>query len=188
MGSPNFVFGVWDGTTFTGETPLTARSKNGSLATTRLYELYFNRSGLTYSYRPLDNRSDYKSFHDAGVAAGGATSGREDAKTLEERNRYARILGPGHGGIPYTNYDPCYHQRCDQVWGVNPQAILNLTHSAGNVLEQLARMTDLRTFLQYPAGEEEKWRARTEEDIEWEMMELEQRFARSSAAFMGSFE
>lgn len=61
VGSPNFVFGVWDGTTFTSPNNNTWRSVNGSLATTRLYEQYFNRSGLTYSYRPLDNRSDYKS-------------------------------------------------------------------------------------------------------------------------------
>ena len=115
------------------------------------------------------------------MAAGGATSGREDAKTLEERNRYARLLGPGGGGVPYVNYDNCYHQRCDQVWGVNPRAILNLTHSAGFVLEELARMDDLMGFLQYPPLTQREW---TEEEKEEEMRQLEHNFAASTKAFL----
>ena len=170
---------------FRGPTNLTARSMNGSLATTRLYEAYFNRSGLTYSYRPLDNRSDYKPFHDAGVAAGGATSGREDLKTLEERNRYARVLGPGHGGMPGVNYDPCYHQRCDMVWGVNPQSILNLTHAAGFVLETLARNTDLLTFLQYPVGSRGEDVVRlTDSEKVVRMQQLQASFRASTEAFL----
>jgi Zn-dependent M28 family amino/carboxypeptidase len=43
-GSPNFVFGVWDGDTFTAPNQNTPRSINGSLATTRLYETYFSQS------------------------------------------------------------------------------------------------------------------------------------------------
>ena len=129
-----------------------------------------------------------RSFHDAGVAAGGATSGREDLKTLEERNRYARVLGAGRGGIPGVNYDPCYHQRCDMVWGVSPQAILNLTHAAGFVLDSLARMSQLRTFLSYPqqsdsSDDEEEPSSWSDDRKRARMAELEERFAASTAAF-----
>ena len=43
------------------------------------------------------------------------------------------------------------------MWGVNPRAILNLTHSAGFVLEELARMEDLVGFLQYPKLTKTHW-------------------------------
>ena len=122
---------------------------NGSLVTTRLFETHFNASGLPYEYRPLDGRSDYQSFHNAGVAAGGATSGRETIKTIEQRNKYARIIGAGAGGIPNVAYDPCYHQSCDQVYGVNPRAILNITRIAAAVLESFAKASDLKKLL-YP--------------------------------------
>jgi hypothetical protein len=130
-----------------------------------------------------------RSFHDAGVAAGGATSGREDLKTLEERNRYTRLLGAGRGGIPGVNYDPCYHQQCDMVWGVSPQAILNLTHAAGFVLDQLARMTQLRSFLSYPQSDGEvdpgQW---SEERKRARMAVLEEQFKASTQAFLSYHE
>lgn len=102
---------------------------------------------------------------------------------MEERNRYARLLGPGHGGIPGVAYDPCYHQRCDQVGGVNPQAILNLTHAGGYVLEQLARMTDLRGFLQYPTTVRDVSKM-SEEDKRQEMEGLKTRFAQATKEFL----
>ena len=121
------------------------------------------------------------------MAAGGATSGREDLKTLEERNRYTALLGAGRGGIPGVNYDPCYHQRCDMVWGVLPQAILNLTHAAGYVLDTLARMPDLRAFLSYPP------RSNETEPSGWSdarkqsrMAALEEQFAASTKAFLSA--
>jgi len=123
------------------------------------------------------------------VAAGGATSGREDLKTLEERNRYARVLGAGRGGIPGVNYDPCYHQRCDMVWGVSPQSILNLTHAAGFVLDQLARMPDLRSFLNYQQvdGQDEPSRWSSERKRA-RMAALEEQFEASTEAFWAGLE
>ena len=70
------------------------------------------------------------------------------------------------------------------VWGVSPQAILNLTHAAGFVLDQLARMPQLRSFLQYPLSETDdepsQW---SEQRKRARMAQLEEQFAASREAF-----
>ena len=73
------------------------------------------------------------------------------------------------------------------VWGVSPQAILNLTHAAGYVLDRLARMTDLRAFLGYAQsdGDDEPsgW---TEARKRARMAALEAQFEASTEAFLSA--
>jgi len=61
-------------------------------------------------------------------------------KTVEERDRYNRMLGAPLGGIPGIAIDPCYHQRCDSIYNLHPFAFEHIGKATGHVLEQLARL------------------------------------------------
>ena len=62
----------------------------------------------------FDGRSDYGAFIDAGIPSGGLFTGAEEVKTPEQ----ARLWG----GTAGRAYDPCYHQRCDRLAGVDQVA------------------------------------------------------------------
>ena len=129
IGSPNFVRFVYDGD---GPTlPLGRPAPEGSGQIEQVFLDYFASQNLATEPIPFDGRSDYQSFFDEGIPAGGAISGAEGIKTPEQ----AAIYG-GTAGEPY---DSCYHQACDTINNLNKTSIEQLADGAAHATLTLAQ-------------------------------------------------
>ncbi|CAF3645935.1 unnamed protein product [Rotaria socialis] len=155
LGSPNYIFGIYDGKTANSDTPVTALP--GSNKMTALYRQWFDEQKLPWNYTDFSGRSDYGPFLAEGIVAGGLFSGADGTKTLDERNYYDQMLGQGMGGIAGAIHDPCYHRQCDSIQNINAFAYEKMVQAAAYVLEQLARQDDLKTWL-YPEGRQIRYR------------------------------
>jgi Zn-dependent M28 family amino/carboxypeptidase len=160
LGSPNFMFGIYDGRTAAPNTPATALP--GSNKITALFKSWFDEQNLPWDYTDFSGRSDYGPFLAEGIVAGGLFSGADDTKTQEERDRYDQMLGQGKGGIAGAIHDPCYHRACDSIQNINAFAYEKMVQAAAYVLEYLARQNDLRGWL-YPSGEIQRLSTRTKQ-------------------------
>ena len=149
LGSPNYMFGIYDGQTAPPGTPPTALV--GSNKITALFQNWFDQQGLPRTSTNFDGRSDYGPFLAEGIVAGGLFSGADGTKSQNERNYYDQMLGQGLGGIAGVIHDPCYHQECDSIENINVFAYEKMVQAAAYVLEYLARQDDLKTWL-YPNG------------------------------------
>jgi hypothetical protein len=147
LGSPNYIFGIYDGNTTNNETPAVAIP--GSKKISGLFRDWFIQQDLPWDYTDFSGRSDYGPFLAEGIVAGGLFSGAEQEKTQEQRDRYDRILGQGLGGLANAAYDPCYHEACDSIQNINVFAMEKMVQVAAYVLEYLARQDDLEEWL-YP--------------------------------------
>ena len=108
IGSPNHMFGVYDGDNSSGDGarglhPTGLRADRGRV-----------RGVLHLALRPVPGhrvlgRSDYGPFIAVGIPAGGLFTGAEGVKTAAEAARY--------GGVAGAAYDPCYHAFCDNLRG-----------------------------------------------------------------------
>lgn len=150
IGSPNFIFGIYDGKTAPTSTP--AAAKPGSNKMTALFQDWFTKNSLPFDYTKFDGRSDYGPFLAAGVAAGGLFSGADGAKTTEQRNRYEAMLGPGLGGTSGIRLDICYHKACDKTTNINKFALEKMVKASAYAIESLGQQSDLSTWL-YPTRE-----------------------------------
>lgn len=133
LGSPNFVRGVLNGSQ--AAEPIRA----ASATITSLYQEFFEDHDLAYKMDEYDGRSDYGSFLDASIPAGGLQAGAEVIKTEAERTLF--------GGLAGASFDPCYHQACDTVENINFYGLNDMAHAAAYVLEKLATQSDLADFL-----------------------------------------
>ncbi|CAF3407550.1 unnamed protein product [Rotaria socialis] len=150
LGSPNYVFGIYNGETITNATPEIAVP--GSIKVTSLFRDWFNSQKLPWNNSTLGSGSDYAPFLAAGVAAGGLLSGASGIKTKEQCDRYALLLGPDPYCTPNIAQDPCYHRSCDTIWNINVFAYEKMVKAAGYVIESLARTDNLKEWL-YPTQE-----------------------------------
>ena len=150
LASSNFIFGIYNGKTAPSNTPASARP--GSNKITTLFQQWFEVNRLPWDYTNFDGRSDYGPFLAAGLVAGGLFSGADAAKTLEQRNRYEAMLGPGLGGTSGIRQDPCYHKACDTTSNINRFALDKMVQAAAFAIESLAQQEDLKTWL-YPTRE-----------------------------------
>jgi Zn-dependent M28 family amino/carboxypeptidase len=153
LGSPNFIFGIYDGKTAPGSTPASARP--GSNKMTALYESWFNANTLPWDYTRFDGRSDYGPFLAAGVVASGLFSGADGLKTVEQRNRYNAMLGSGMGGTAGIRQDVCYHRACDGVTNINKFALDKMVQAAAYSIESLGQQSNLKSWL-YPSQQVSK--------------------------------
>ena len=103
VGSPNYIFMVYDADQSTFEAPVTIPP--GSTAIEDLYESYYTLIGEPYDDSAFDGRSDYQAFIDNGIPSGGLFTGAEVPKTAAQ----AAIWG----GTAGEQFDPCYHLACD---------------------------------------------------------------------------
>jgi Zn-dependent M28 family amino/carboxypeptidase len=149
LGSPNFMFGIYDGKTANNNTPASALP--GSNTITDLFKNWFEQQNLPWNYTDFSGRSDYGPFLAEGIVAGGLFSGADGIKSQEERNYYDQMLGQGLGGIAGAIHDPCYHQACDSIQNINEFAYEKMVQAAAYILEFLARQNNLEDFL-YPNG------------------------------------
>jgi Zn-dependent M28 family amino/carboxypeptidase len=115
VGSPNYIFMVYDADESTFEAPAGVPIPPGSTAIENLYERYYTRIGEPYDDTAFDGRSDYQAFIENGIASGGLFTGAEVPKTAEQ----AAIWG----GIAGEQFDRCYHEACDDIDNVDLHAL-----------------------------------------------------------------
>ncbi|CAF3747131.1 unnamed protein product [Rotaria sp. Silwood1] len=145
LGSPNYIFGIYDGRTAKNDTPPTALV--GSNKITDLFHNWFIQQKLLATLTDFDGRSDYGPFLAEGIVAGGLFSGADEIKSEEERHHYDQILGQGMDGIAGAAHDPCYHKACDSIQNINVFAYEKMVQAAAYVLEYLGRQDDLKDKL-----------------------------------------
>jgi hypothetical protein len=113
VGSPNYIFMVYDADQSTFEAPVTIPP--GSTAIEDLYESYYTMIGEPYDDTEFSGRSDYEAFILAGIPSGGLFTGAEEIKTEEQEAIW--------GGTAGEQFDPCYHLACDTFDNVNLHAL-----------------------------------------------------------------
>ena len=148
IGSPNFLFGIYDGKT-ADNTTTPVRALPGSNRITRLFIEYFEKQRLPWDYMGFSGRSDYGPFLAEGIACGGLFTGADEMKTQEQRDRYLRILGPALSGMARAILDPCYHRSCDTMENLNQFAYLHMVKAAAYSIDYLAKLQNLNQWL-YP--------------------------------------
>ena len=102
IASPNYVRFVYDGN---GDELGTGRAREGSGTVEEVFKRYFHRRGMATLPQAFDGRSDYVGFINRGIPAGGIFAGAEVPKTPEQVALF--------GGVAGEQYDPCYHEECD---------------------------------------------------------------------------
>ena len=148
LGSPNYIFGIYDGKTAPPTTP--NRTLQGNIKLSEEFRHYFDTLKLPWNYTDLNGRTDYGPFLAAGIVAGGLFSGAEEKKSSYTHDYYERMLGAGKsGGIPGEAYDKCYHEACDSVENINVFGYEKMTQAAAYLLEFLGTRENLTSWL-YP--------------------------------------
>ena len=126
LGSPNYVRFVYDGDGSDSDPAGPA----GSGEIERVFTDYFESQGLESEPTEFSGRSDYGPFIDAGIPAGGLFSGAEGVKTPEQAAIY--------GGTAGEQYDPGYHEACDDITNLSTRALFELGDAAAHATLTLA--------------------------------------------------
>ncbi|HEY5878634.1 MAG TPA: M28 family metallopeptidase [Nakamurella sp.] len=105
VGSPNYIFMVYDADQSTFPAPEGVPIPAGSAAIEDLYEAYYTLVGEPYDDTEFSGRSDYEAFILAGIPSSGLFTGAEVPKTDEQEAIW--------GGTAGEQFDPCYHLACD---------------------------------------------------------------------------
>jgi Zn-dependent M28 family amino/carboxypeptidase len=117
IASPNYVRLVYDGDGSTFPTTGPA----GSAVVEDVFLDYFGDQGMATLPQAFDGRSDYVGFINRGIPAGGIFAGAEVPKTTAQVAVF--------GGVAGEQYDPCYHEACDNidtVTGQPPASTMNV--------------------------------------------------------------
>jgi Zn-dependent M28 family amino/carboxypeptidase len=109
IASPNYVRLVYDG----DGSELGAAGPEGSGTVEEVFKRYFARRDMATLPQAFDGRSDYVGFINRGIPAGGIFAGAEVPKTAAQ----AAVFG----GVVDEQYDPCYHEACDNIDTVTGQ-------------------------------------------------------------------
>ena len=115
VGSPNYIFMVYDADESTFPAPEGVTIPSGSTAIEDLYESYYTAVGEPYDDTEFSGRSDYEAFILAGIPSSGLFTGAEELKTEEQEAIW--------GGTAGEAFDPCYHQACDTYQNVDLHAL-----------------------------------------------------------------
>ena len=107
VGSPNYIFMVYDADKSTFPAPAGVPIPAGSVAIEDLYESYYTAIGEPYDDTEFSGRSDYEAFILAGIPSSGLFTGAEEVKTEEQQAIW--------GGQADEQFDPCYHLACDTL-------------------------------------------------------------------------
>jgi Zn-dependent M28 family amino/carboxypeptidase len=115
VGSPNYIFMVYDADESTFPAPEGVPIPAGSQAIEDLYESYYTLIGEPYDDTEFSGRSDYQAFIENDIPSGGLFTGAEVPKTEEQQAIW--------GGVAGEQFDPCYHEACDTYNNVNLHAL-----------------------------------------------------------------
>lgn len=126
MASPNFVYEVYDSDN--------SENPNGSGEIRDLYLEFYRDQGYKGVLQPFDGRSDYVGFLELGIPASGFDTGAEQLKTDDEVSEF--------GGKAGIQYDPCYHESCDNLDNLSYEAWLVNTRAIANSVAIYARSLD----------------------------------------------
>jgi Zn-dependent M28 family amino/carboxypeptidase len=107
IGSPNFIYGVYDADESSFPAPAGVPIPEGSAALEDLFETFFTWQEIPYEDSEFSGRSDYQAFIFNGIPASGLFTGAEVPKTAEQEAIWEGVAG--------ESYDPCYHQACDSL-------------------------------------------------------------------------
>jgi Zn-dependent M28 family amino/carboxypeptidase len=113
IGSPNFVYFIYDGDDSDGVGA--GPGPEGSAQIEAFFEGFYENRDLPFTGTDFSGRSDYGPFIAVGIPAGGLFTGAEVVKTAEE----AAIWG----GTAGDQYDPCYHLACDTFDNISLEAL-----------------------------------------------------------------
>jgi len=105
VGSPNYIFMVYDADQSSFPPPAGVPIPDGSEAIEDVYESYYTMVGEPYDDTQFSGRSDYQAFIEADIPSGGLFTGAEGIKTAEQASIWDGTAG--------AQYDPCYHLACD---------------------------------------------------------------------------
>ena len=105
VGSPNYIFMVYDADESTFPAPEGVTIPTGSEAIEDLYESYYTYVEEPYDDTEFSGRSDYEAFILNGIPSGGLFTGAEEIKTEEQAEIW--------GGTAGEQFDQCYHEACD---------------------------------------------------------------------------
>lgn len=115
VGSPNYIFMMYDANESTFPAPAGVPIPQGSEAIENLYERYYTSVGQPYEDAQFSGRSDYQAFIQAGIPSGGLFTGAEVVKTPAQQAIW--------GGTAGAQFDPCYHAACDTFANNNNTAL-----------------------------------------------------------------
>ncbi|MFD2090252.1 M28 family metallopeptidase [Blastococcus deserti] len=115
VGSPNYIFMVYDADQSTFPAPEGVTIPEGSTAIEDLYESYYTKIGEPYDDTEFSGRSDYEAFILAGIPSGGLFTGAEVIKNEEQAALW--------GGTAGEQFDPCYHEACDTIENLDQHAL-----------------------------------------------------------------
>jgi Zn-dependent M28 family amino/carboxypeptidase len=113
VGSPNYIFMVYDSDESTFEAPVPI--PDGSIAIEDVFESFYTLLGEPYDDTEFSGRSDYQAFIESDIPAGGLFTGAEEIKTPEQVAIW--------GGTAGAQFDPCYHLACDTFANNNDHAL-----------------------------------------------------------------
>ena len=115
VGSPNYIFMVYDADESTFPAPEGVTIPDGSTAIEDLYESYYTWVDEPYEDTEFSGRSDYQAFIDNDIPSGGLFTGAEVVKTEQQQAIW--------GGDAGEQFDPCYHAECDTFDNVDLHAL-----------------------------------------------------------------
>ena len=115
VGSPNYIFMVYDADESTFPAPEGVPIPPGSEAIEDVYESYYTLVGEPYDDTEFSGRSDYEAFILAGIPSSGLFTGAEEIKTPQQQAIW--------GGIAGEQFDQCYHLACDTFDNVDLHAL-----------------------------------------------------------------
>ncbi|MBY5161417.1 M20/M25/M40 family metallo-hydrolase [Salsipaludibacter albus] len=113
VGSPNYVFQVYDADESTFTAPVVVPP--GSEEIEAIFESYYTYAGEPYDDSAFSGRSDYQAFINNGIPSSGLFTGAEVIKTPEQEAIW--------GGTAGDQFDPCYHAECDTFDNVSLHAL-----------------------------------------------------------------
>jgi Zn-dependent M28 family amino/carboxypeptidase len=105
IGSPNYIFMVYDADQSTFPAPPGVPIPDGSAAIEDVFESFYTDLGEPYDDTEFSGRSDYEAFILAGIPSSGLFTGAEGVKTPAQQAIW--------GGTAGEQFDPCYHLACD---------------------------------------------------------------------------
>ena len=115
IGSPNYVFQVYDADESTFPAPAGVEIPEGSEAIEALFESFYTLRDEPYDDSEFSGRSDYQAFIENDIPSGGLFTGAEVPKTEEQVEIW--------GGVADEQFDPCYHAACDTIGNFNRNAL-----------------------------------------------------------------
>jgi aminopeptidase S len=105
----------------------------GSAEVAQVLTDQLTRAGVAPDADSFYGDSDFDAFVTAGIPSGGVHAGDEDDKSSAEAAKW--------GGQAREEYDPCYHEACDRIDGIDRTALGRFTDAVDGTLRHFAAST-----------------------------------------------